>query len=118
MASEELASFLYNLVCRFSVSCISVEFLYLSGLSCVYFFPSKSGELKDFIPSKICGIKSLRMLPAPAHYIRWQPWDSSRQSSDNKIWNFVEEIRRDGIGGTCIIFVQPCLQRFGVMYHF
>ena len=78
MASEELESFLYNLVCRFSVSCISFEFLYLSGLSCVYYIPSKSGELKDFIPSKICGIKRLRMFTAPVRYIWWQSWDSRK----------------------------------------
>ena len=52
MASEELASFLYNLVCRYLVYYIIFECLYLSGLSCVLKFPSKSGELKDFIPSK------------------------------------------------------------------
>ena len=74
MASEELESFLYNLVCRFSVSC---------------FIPSKSGGLKDFIPSKICGIKSLRMFTAPVRYIWCQPWNSSQQSNDNKIWKIV-----------------------------
>ena len=90
MALEELASFLYNLVCRFSVSCISFEFLYLSRLSCVHFIPSKSGEIKDFIPSKICGIKSLRMFTTPVRYIRWKPWNSSQQqSSDNKILKIV-----------------------------
>ena len=56
MASE-IASFLYNIVCRFLVYYIIFEFWYLSGLSCMHFIPSKSGELKDFIPSKICGIR-------------------------------------------------------------
>ena len=46
MASEELASFLYNLVCRYLVYYIIFECLYLSGLSCVHFIPSKSVELK------------------------------------------------------------------------
>ena len=46
MASEEIASFLYNHVCRFLVHYIIFEFLYLSGLSCVHFIPSKSVELK------------------------------------------------------------------------
>ena len=57
MASEELASFSYNLVCRFSVSYISFEFLYLSGLSCVHFIPSKSGKLKGSFPSKSVELK-------------------------------------------------------------
>ena len=57
MASEELASFLYNLACRFSVSCISFECLCLSGLSCVHFIPLKSGKLKDFIPLKSVELK-------------------------------------------------------------
>ena len=57
MASEELASFLYNLVCRFSVSCISFDFLSLSGLSCAHFIPLKSGKLKDFILLKSLELK-------------------------------------------------------------
>ena len=36
MASEELASFLYNLACRYY---IIFDFLHLSGLSCVHFIP-------------------------------------------------------------------------------
>ena len=51
IASEELASFLYNLVCRYLVYYIIFECLYLSGLNCVHVISSKSGELKDFIPS-------------------------------------------------------------------
>ena len=54
MASEELASFLYNLACRYY---IIFEFSYLSGLSCVHFIPFKSGELKDSIPSKSVELK-------------------------------------------------------------
>ena len=81
-----IASFLYNIVCRF---CIIFEILYSSGLSCVHFTPSKSGELKDFIPSKTCGIKSLRMFTTPVRYIVWKPWNSSQQSNDNKIWKIV-----------------------------
>ena len=57
MVLEKLASFLYNFVCRFSVSCISFEFLYLSGLSCVHFIPLKSGKLKDFILLKSVELK-------------------------------------------------------------
>ena len=57
MALEELASFLYNLVCRYLVYYIIFGFLYLSGLSCVHFIPSKCGELKDFIPSKSVELK-------------------------------------------------------------
>ena len=52
MASEELASFLYSLVCRYLVYLIIFEYLYLSGMSCVHFIPSKSAEIKHFIPSK------------------------------------------------------------------
>ena len=46
MVSEEIASFLYSLVCRFLVYYFIIEILYLSGLSCVHFIPSKSVELK------------------------------------------------------------------------
>ena len=54
MASEELASFLYNLACSLN---IIFDFLYLSGLGCVHFIPSKSGKLKDFIPLKSVELK-------------------------------------------------------------
>ena len=57
MASEVLASFLYNLVCRFLVYYIIFEFLYLIGLSCVHFILSKSAEIKDFIPLKSVELK-------------------------------------------------------------
>ena len=57
MASEELASFLYNFVCKFLVYYIIFEILYLSGLSCVHFIPSKSAEIKDFIPLKSVELK-------------------------------------------------------------
>ena len=61
--------------------------------------------------NKICGIKSLRMFTAPVRYIWWQPEGipvdslATRATAihDNKIWKIVQEIRRDGIGGTCII---------------
>ena len=72
MASEELVSYLYNLACRYY---IILDFLYLSGLSCVHFISSKSGKLKDFNFIEICGIKSLRMFNAPVRYIQWQQVD-------------------------------------------
>ena len=57
MASEELASFSYKLVCRYLVYYIIFEYSYLSGLSCVHFIPLKSWKLKDFIPSKSVELK-------------------------------------------------------------
>ena len=93
MASEELASFLYNLVCRFSVSCISFDFLSLSGLSCAHFIPLKSGKLKDFIP-----LKSVELKCSPIRSVTFGGSCGIQVDSlvtrptaihDNKIWKIV-----------------------------
>ena len=65
MASEELASFLYNLVCRYLVYYIIFECLYLSGLSCVHFIPLKSGEFILFksVELKVRGCSPLQSVP-------------------------------------------------------
>ena len=93
MALEELASFLYNLDCRYLVYYIILEFSYLSGMSFVHFIPFKSGELKDSIPSKSVELKCSPLLSVTFGGSRWIQVDSlavrPTAIHDNKIWKIV-----------------------------